>query len=339
MPDQYKLELLKAIRSEDILYVEKLLKQGIFPQIGSWWQLPKNSPLCTAVRSSTTRIVELLLAYGAPIHEHRRFDYNALQIACHNRHIDMVRLLLDHGASPTIYPQQPSPLALAAYLGKTDIVTLLLEHGADPHDIWVAPDSLSLRLAKRIKRKLVARSGDAIDEVTHQTPHEQLMSAVYRGEAVELERLLKRGIPPERGRWWERSDESPLCAAVYANAAQIAELLIRYGAPVHEVGNFGENALQLACRKRNIAMVRLLLDYGASPAVYPNPPSPLEQAAYKGEDELVALLLHHGGEPQEVWERGAIFRIPAPVLRLLVASSDDPPEDAISILNAEGWEQ
>ena len=178
------------------------------------------------------------------------------------------------------------------------------------------PTALSAPLGAGARARLGAgdRVGDG-DEVTI-TRHGRPVAVVIRPDALRS----RRAEPSLR-----RADE-------------IAALLHRYGAPVHEVGNFGQNALQLACHKRNIAMVRLLLEYGASPAVYPNPPSPLEQAAYKGEDELVALLLHHGGEPQEVWERGAIFRIPAPVLRLLVANSEAPPEDAIAILNAEGWE-
>lgn len=56
-----------------------------------------------------------------------------LYFAAQGRHIELVQLLLDHGADPNIVSNWGTPLHIAARRGHADIVMALLRGGADPN--------------------------------------------------------------------------------------------------------------------------------------------------------------------------------------------------------------
>ncbi|EFX01119.1 ankyrin-like protein [Grosmannia clavigera kw1407] len=56
-----------------------------------------------------------------------------LMLAAYHGHVDLVRLLLQHGADPNrLNDKGQSPLAGAVFKGEDAVVTALLEGGADP---------------------------------------------------------------------------------------------------------------------------------------------------------------------------------------------------------------
>ena len=92
------------------------------------------SILINAVRRNNIELVKLLLDHGADINTRDKKGYTALIIATQYKYIVIIRLLLDRGADPNISSVYgDTPLIYASFGGRTDIVRLLLRYGADPN--------------------------------------------------------------------------------------------------------------------------------------------------------------------------------------------------------------
>jgi ankyrin repeat protein len=111
--------------------------------VASWAERGPLPPVIWAIWSGSTRILQLILQQDVPLD----FVPNPLSIAIQYHYDEMVRLLLDHGASPEceypgdwpgvfMYPpyrpQVHVPLYHALRHGTTTSVEMLLEAGADP---------------------------------------------------------------------------------------------------------------------------------------------------------------------------------------------------------------
>ena len=73
-------------------------------------------------------VVRLLLDHGADVHAN--YD-DALSWASENGHWRVVQLLLDHGAN--VHAEDDDALKLSSLNGQLEVVQLLLDHGADVH--------------------------------------------------------------------------------------------------------------------------------------------------------------------------------------------------------------
>ncbi|MEZ6056343.1 MAG: ankyrin repeat domain-containing protein [Planctomycetaceae bacterium] len=126
----------------------------------------------------------------------------------------------------------------------------------------------------------------------------------WGGDTEQVRRILS--IHPE----WASSDldggGSPLhwTAGGFGKDAEIAELLIQYGAPVNEVDRLGETPLCRAASKGNLPIAKLLVEAGADVNFtfawrYGGGwrgMSPLDIAAGYDEPQLVRFLLDQGAK-------------------------------------------
>jgi ankyrin repeat protein len=90
-------------------------------------------PLGLACFFGHLEIVDLLVTLGAQIDSPSRNQLHAtpLQSATAAGHINIVRMLLEHGADPNVSEAGGfTPLQTASASGNTDLVRLLMEHGA-----------------------------------------------------------------------------------------------------------------------------------------------------------------------------------------------------------------
>ncbi|CAG2224879.1 unnamed protein product [Mytilus edulis] len=79
-------------------------------------------------------LAKLLILQGLPVNEENYLGLTSLHLASHEGHTNIVKLLLDHGATAVVNKGNINgsrPLHFAAHEGHKEIVEILLQHGAD----------------------------------------------------------------------------------------------------------------------------------------------------------------------------------------------------------------
>ena len=108
-----------------------LLERGANPEVednGGW------TPLALAAMrlQPSLPLAELLLQYGADVnHAHSELNQSALHICASGGYIELARILLDRGARVDLSDRDgKTPLFMAVAKGEADVVKLLLQYGA-----------------------------------------------------------------------------------------------------------------------------------------------------------------------------------------------------------------
>ncbi len=115
-----------AVEEERHDVAKLLLEAGADPNpVGGW------TTLFWAARNEDLVSAELLLAFGADPNAHPNAPAPALLEAVRKEHLEMVRLLLEHEANPTV--SDGTFTALGTAIGNQGITRSLLEAGADPN--------------------------------------------------------------------------------------------------------------------------------------------------------------------------------------------------------------
>jgi ankyrin repeat protein len=161
--------------------------------------------------------------------------------------MDIVQLLLDHGADPNLPEEQIAPKGKALYSavfhGQYEIARLLLEHGAFPNPpvessgdaLWV---SREFRPNKRIEALLVSYGAtptsshggeDWPAEPQHWLGITPLHQAARRGDVRGAKRLLKAGADLTARD--EHLQSTPLAWAAKHGQLKMVKFLLRCGAP------------------------------------------------------------------------------------------------------------
>lgn len=276
------------------------------------------TPLHAAVggRFPSRDLAMALIAHGARVNEEADDGSTPLDHTLstpHGIYVDMVKLLLEHGATG-------STLHSAALAGDLDKVQQLLREGADPSARDAAGrtplDYVSFAGSSRpdIARVLVEAGADLTAQ--GQDLGTALHTNVSSPEVVRL--LLARGADPNaRG----RNGETPLQRTNRAGGAEVARLLIEAGADVNATDEAGQTPLNGTCCCQDAEVVRVLLEHGADP----NKGTPLVTAAEDGEMDICRILLEYGANPNKGWPIvSAASSGNVDLVRLLVKHGADP---------------
>ena len=235
--------------------------------------------------------------------------------ACHTGDIDRVRELLrqDPALADTLsdyegyYLGAGSPIGNAAAVGRMDIVQLLLDHGADPNraEEQIAPKGKALYSAVfhghyEIAKLLLERgafpnppvesSGDAL-----------WVSRAFRPDPRMEQLLLSYGAAPADGLsgddWPKAAHEwmriSPLHEAARKGDVETAKKLLEAGADLTARDeHLGSTPLAWAARFGQLEMVKFLLQRGAPKSVPDDPEwaKPRAWATRRGHDEIARML-------------------------------------------------
>ena len=275
--------------------------------------------LAFAVDCKIKDLAKLLVENGAHVAytEGSDLDKCALAKACRQGDLDMVKILLPHGATidPTwafplcsvslqhnieisyIY----SPVNIALSEGHVEVVEWLLENGAevpsgalhiaihDYHDCRKIPNTNHMI-------KILLDHGAQVNPSSTDEPS-PLMLASYHGEIEMVKMLLERGAQVN---YILDEEYVALSLAARQGQADVVKLLLDKGAQVDLAGNRGGTSLRTVIESRDLSetkrnkVVKVLIEGGAN-ANFQNE-SYLLTAVGRNQVEIAQLLLDHGAD-------------------------------------------
>lgn len=242
-------------------------------------------------------IMRLLLDHGAD-REARNSDHDTpLRLAVCNGQLAAAKLLVEHGAS--IHARNKNswtwtPLHAASCWGYLDIMQLLLEHGADREAVN-NNGSTAMHAAACVEQhaavQLLIENG-AILDAENNFGRTPLHDASSYGCLNVTRLLLERGANIEAR---ANCHSTPLHLAATDGQLMVLEILIEHGAIVHVRNEGGWTPLHEASSRGYSDIVLLLLEHKADVDVRNSEyATPLHSAAFGGRLEATQLLLAHG---------------------------------------------
>jgi ankyrin repeat protein len=300
---------------------------------------------------ASNAVADALIAHGAEytivvalLRGDRQFAKNALardssladfEDSCHRRPIsiaadrddlEMVRLLLQHGANPNL-PEEGAPrghaLWTAVYHRRREMARVLVEHGADPNAMVESsgtpigharkdPELLALLRAHggrydssdRERLEQFINDDDLAGADRWLTEHPSLVSddaafwsegllagSANGGNHAMLEVLMRHGARVPKVTKWGRF--------YYFKHTDTAAFLLRHGMDPNHMNWHYTTLLHHVASDGDIPKARLLLDHGATIDAIDEEyrSTPLGMAARWGRADMVDFLLERGADP------------------------------------------
>lgn len=126
--------------------IEQLLAQGMDANL----LFPDgNSALTVATREGNVEVVKLLLNHGARVYARNRYDETAIMLAAWHGHDDIIDMLLAWGAELGPNRKGWTPLIYAAHAGRCDTLYHLLDLSTAEVDIKTSAGMTALMYAAR----------------------------------------------------------------------------------------------------------------------------------------------------------------------------------------------
>uniref|UniRef100_A0A182NUT9 ANK_REP_REGION domain-containing protein n=1 Tax=Anopheles dirus TaxID=7168 RepID=A0A182NUT9_9DIPT len=196
-----------------------------------------------------------------------RFRTTPLHLACLCNDAQRVRILLKHGANPTLANSEGwTPLQLAVSNRSTAIVRTLLEHlscgAVHTREELDAVLAIAIRKQSIDIANLLLQKGASIDTIgktlialspvhrgtknqsPQQHPHQLFFCAAREGYNRILEHLLESALFDVNTK--DTIGSTPLFHALSRAPLSTLDLLLRYGADVEHCNQFGHNVLSIA---------------------------------------------------------------------------------------------
>ncbi|PIG88196.1 ankyrin repeat-containing protein [Aspergillus arachidicola] len=259
----------------------------------------RSTPIMLAAMNGHKEIVELLVHHGADINRQVGGVCYPVLGAIAYGNVDIVEYLLITGVDLDVALDgfwDYNPLELAAHEGHAEVVKLLLRYGVDPNKSSAL--ALATSLGKLEAARVLLEAGANIERICTRNQMDALFNAVDRGNATVVSLLIEYGANLERR---DNDGMTPLAYAAYFRRPEAAEVLLNHGAKVNALSQ-GLTALSWAIDEGKVPMVKLLLENGADLTIT-NEPLLLRILKsnrihnQEADAAIVELLLNHGADP------------------------------------------
>ncbi|KAJ6021157.1 ankyrin repeat-containing domain protein [Penicillium herquei] len=277
-------------------------------------------------------IVKMLLQQGASFPPTAKNEYSSpFQAALASGHDHVAQALIDGGLQFATQNQFDDAMESACFKGNVDIVKQFLDGKSGIFTPQIQPDPLQVALfgGKRRRAKGLLQGNFDINE--NKGYFGNALAAAIAGRNLELVQLvIDAGAKTDvRGHFG-----FPLRAAAIANTFEIAKYLLEIGTdPNIEDRELGD-ALQAAATSGNVEMMVLLLDHGASVngegGHFGNT---LQAACFHGHEQAARLLIERGAFLDPDYIRYQYFGRYRDALQAAVYSGH---EDIVKLLLAAG---
>ncbi|VDM30925.1 unnamed protein product [Hydatigera taeniaeformis] len=291
-----------ACKKNKISVVELLLDRGA--QISSTTEAGL-TPLHVAAFIGSPELVRLLLERGALVEQTTMRGETPLHLGARSCSLEVAELLLTHGAAVDAKAKdEQTPLHIATLCGSADMVFLLLKFGANPNmptrDAYTA-----LHIAAKDGRADIVQcllASGANPDARTRRGFCPLHLAAKRGRA-EAARTLLQVMRPELVNAVGRNGLTPLHMAAHYNHVALVQLLLEFGAEADRPAGNGYTALHIAAKRNHQDLAALLLANDRDPKRSTNRESrcgftPLHLAAQEGNADMVGLLLLNGADAE-----------------------------------------
>jgi ankyrin repeat protein len=189
-------------------------------------------------------------------------------------------------------PREDTALIAAAHGGRVDVIRILLEHGADPNmDCELGCTAVTFgvfRLRPQDWSPSDPRPSDPrpLELLLAAGGHYRLCEAVLLNDLELARTRLDEGADPN----FETHYGTLLMLAAERGYAKFVELLLDHGADIRQLDYIGHTALTKAAGRGRTEVARILLDRGAAETR----DSALEAAAFEGHRETAEMLIARG---------------------------------------------
>ncbi|XP_041363273.1 ankyrin repeat and KH domain-containing protein 1-like [Gigantopelta aegis] len=267
------------------------------------------SLLSLACSAGYYELAQVLLAMKANVEDRGiKGDCTPLMEAASGGHVDIVRLLISHGADVDAQSSAGNtPLHYAACGGFTEVVQEIIKANArvEVHNENGHTPLMEAASAGHVEvARILLDNGAGINTHSNEFKESALTLACYKGHLEMVKFLLEAGADQEH-----KTDEmhTALMEASMDGHVEVARLLLDSGAQVNMPADSFESPLTLAACGGHVDLASLLIERGANiEEVNDEGYTPLMEAAREGHDEMVVLLLSHNayinGQTEETQE-------------------------------------
>ncbi len=285
--------IVRAAQAGSVVEVETLLDQR--SDINARHVQSGRSALAVAAHCGNEDVVRLLLQYGASVNERDTSQLTPLHLASLRGHVGVVdSLLQEHADIDAKGPNDQTPLHIAAEKGQIDIAEILLRKKARVNardTAQMTPLHISAKHGDEAMTDLLINNGAHV-EAKDSSFMGPIHYACEGGHLAVITILLNKKADLEAA---GKASMTPLLYASSSGQAHVVELLLKKKASVKHKGEGEMTALHWASFNGHVEVVDLLLQRKASiSAATKDGRTPLHLAVIAQEFAVADLLLRKG---------------------------------------------